>query len=301
MSINVQAIIPYHFTELSDENKATQEIEAIRKRIMDYLHISVGLNINIEKYEDDEDDEYTEPTRYEIEPALFDCTIQLGNGFIVIDTVYKYSHYFYKSDEYAWLRSRFYDIARILGSDYAIVGNEYHGWNHTYTGEKQISDYDFTFQDYLAEFPSIPPIDESLFQKYDSKFYPKPEGIYIDDFAQCKTWHKELSSRFQEYTILTTSPLCGNFIMALKNDVLKILNFKTGEELACGDIDGVNADFCNAGLVIYQGSKCAFYDNKGTQTTQYLPKEYKWQWGPGASCIQVIDTETSNVINCKNL
>ena len=42
MSINVQAIIPYHFTELSDENKAVQEIEIIRMRIMDYLDHAYG-------------------------------------------------------------------------------------------------------------------------------------------------------------------------------------------------------------------------------------------------------------------
>ena len=300
MSINVQAIIPYHFTELSDENKAVQEIEIIRKRIMDYLHISVGVDIIIDKYEYEEDEDQ-EPTEYKIETSFFDFTIQLGNGFIMIDTVYKYSQYFLKADDYSWLRSRFYDMVRILGSDYAIVGNESHGWNHEYKNNKSIYDYDFTFNDYLTEFPLIPAIDESLFQKYDYNFYPKTEEIYIDDFAQCKTWHKELSSRFHDYTILTTSPLCGDFIMALKNDVLKILNFKTGEELPCGNIDGVNADFCNAGLVISKDSKSAFFNNEGKQITQYLPKKYQCQWGPGGFCIQVIDVETKGLIYCHSL
>ena len=222
-------------------------------------HLKQGFKLEIEDYEGTEWPD--SPNEYRIDTPFHDFEIIIGNGYMTLDSTWRYSQYFYISNNQTWLRDKFFDFITALGYKDAIIANEYHGWNHAY-GDNNLDmcDYSFTFADWKKEFPIVSKIDFSCFHTITGlEKWPEIEDVYIDDFKECFERKRKIEERFAEYKILTIGHICGDYILALKDDTLVLLNEKTGRPLRCGKIDGINARFNNAGFAIIKGNKCAFY------------------------------------------
>lgn len=288
MSISVQALMPFDFDRLSDKVAAIEKITSLKEKLAEHFRLKQGFEQEIEDYEGTEWQD--SPNQYRIDTPFHDFKIIIGNGFINIDSVWSYSQYFYIVKKHTWLRDMFFDFITALGYKEAIIADEYHGWNHGY-GEKRLDmcEYSFTFADWQNEFPIIPKIDFSCFHVIKGlDKWPEIEDVYIDDFQECFERRKKLEERFDEYEILTIGYICGDYILALKDDMLVLLNEETGKPLRCGKIDGINARFNNAGFVISKGNKCAFFTPEGKRLTPYRVQQFGWKWAEGGDMRRVI-------------
>lgn len=209
MSTYIQAILQSDFDGLSDTVSATEKIVSIYSRLKNYFHLESGFELEIE------DNKGTEranmPNRYRVVSPFHGFGIEIGNGFIIIDSCWSYSQYFYISNNRTWLRDMFFDFVTALGYEKAIVADEYHGWNHAY-GENELDMFDcaFSFSDWKKEFPAPPEIVFSCFHIADGlDKWPEIENLYIDDFKECFERKKILQECFKEYTILTIGYICG--------------------------------------------------------------------------------------------
>ncbi|MDE6415511.1 MAG: hypothetical protein K2K68_00595 [Duncaniella sp.] len=296
MSVNIEAFMPSDYYELSSKAASIEKITSIKNQLAEHFHLKQGFELEIE------DNEWTEaeyPNIYRIFTPFHNFEISIGNGFTTIDSPWRYSKYFYIADNRTWLRDMFFDFVTALGYNEAIIADEFHGSNHGY-GDKNIDmcDYSFTFADWLIEFPIVPKIDFSCFHEnieYDK--WHEIEDLYIDDFKECFERKRMLEERFHEYKILTIGHVCGEFILALKDDALVLLNEKTGKPLRCGRIDGISARFNNAGFVIYKGNKCAFYTPEGKRITPYRVQQFDWEWAKSCvMCRTIYNTKTHEEI-----
>lgn len=287
MSTYVQALLPFDFDKLSDKVAAIENITKIKNQLATHFCLNEGFNLIIEDYEGTEWPD--SPNEYRIVTPFHDFEIIIGNGFITIDSVWSYSQYFYIINNRTFLRDIFFDFVTALGYIEALIVDEYHGWNHCY-GDKNLDmyEYSFSFADWKKEFPVVPKIDFSCFNVTDLDKWPEIEGLYLDDFKECFERKFMLEKRFNKYKILTIGHICGEYILALKDGLLVLLNEKTGKPLRCGKIDGINARFNNAGFVISKGNKCAFYTPDGKRLTPYRVQEFGWKWADGRFTHRVI-------------
>ncbi|WP_279159186.1 hypothetical protein [Muribaculum intestinale] len=260
-------------------------------------HLKQGFKLEIEDYEGTEWPD--SPNEYRIDTPFHDFEIIIGNGYMTLDSTWRYSQYFYISNNQTWLRDKFFDFITALGYKDAIIANEYHGWNHAY-GDNNLDmcDYSFTFADWKKEFPIVSKIDFSCFHTITGlEKWPEIEDVYIDDFKECFERKRKIEERFAEYKILTIGHICGDYILALKDDTLVLLNEKTGRPLRCGKIDGINARFNNAGFAIIKGNKCAFYTPDGKRLTPYRVHQFDCKWAEGGTMRRVIyNTKTKEEI-----
>lgn len=288
MSVYVQALLPFDFDNLDDKAAAVEKISYIKNLLAAHFHLKEGFNLVIHDYEGTEWSD--SPNEYRIDTPFHDFDIIIGNGVISIDSVWSYSQYFYIVNNRTWLRDKFFDFVTALGYREALIVDEYHGGNHVYGDNKlDMSEYSFSFADWKKEFPVVPKIDFSCFHETDSlDKLPEIEVLYLDDFKECFERKSMLEKRFHEYRILTIGYICGEFILALKDGLLVLLNEKTGKPLRCGKIDGINARFNNAGFVIRKGNKCAFYSAEGKRLTSYRVQQFGWKWAEGCAMLRVI-------------
>lgn len=297
MSIYVQALMSFDFDRLSDKAAAIEKITTIKKQLAEHFHLKQGFELVIEDYEGTEWPD--SPNEYRIDTPFHDFEIIIGNGYMTLDSVWSYSQYFYIGNDQTWLRDKFFDFVTALGYKEAIIADEYHGWNHGY-GEKHLDmcDYSFTFADWHKEFPIVPKIDSSCFHvRTGLDKWPEIEDVYIDDFKECFERKRKLEERFAKYKILTIGHICGDYILALENERLILLNEETGKPLRCGKIDGINARFNNAGFAIIKGNKCAFYTPQGKRLTPYRVQQFAWKWAGGGDMRRVVyNTKTQEEI-----
>ena len=296
MSIYVQAFMPLDFDRLSDKAAAIEKIKSIKKQLEEHFQLKQGFELDIE---DCEGTEWSDsPNEYRVDTPFHDFKVQIGNGFITIDSSWSYAQYFYIVNDNTFLRDKFFDFITALGCKEAIIADEYHGWNHGY-GEQHLDmcEYSFTFADWHKEFPIVPKIEFSCFHVTKGlDKWPEIEEVYIDDFKECFERKRMLEERFCEYEILTIGHICGEFILALKDGTLVLLNEGTGKILRCGKIDGISARFNNAGFVIIKGNKCAFYTREGKRITPYRVQQFGWEWAESGKCIVVYNTKTQEEI-----
>lgn len=289
--------MPFDFDRLSDKAAAIETITSIKKRLVEHFHLKQGFKLEIEDYEGTEWPD--SPNEYRIDTPFHDFEIIIGNGYMTLDSTWRYSQYFYISNNQTWLRDKFFDFITALGYKDAIIANEYHGWNHAY-GDNNLDmcDYSFTFADWKKEFPIVSKIDFSCFHTITGlEKWPEIEDVYIDDFKECFERKRKIEERFAEYKILTIGHICGDYILALKDDTLVLLNEKTGRPLRCGKIDGINARFNNAGFSIIKGNKCAFYTPDGKRLTPYRVHQFDCKWAEGGTMRRVIyNTKTKEEI-----
>lgn len=294
MSIYVQALMPFDFDKLSDKAAAIETISNIKDQLATHFCLKEGFKLDIE---DNEGTEWSDmPNRYTIDLPFYEFEITIGNGFVIIDTSWNYSQYFYISDNHTLLRDKFFDFITALGYKEAFIVDEYHGWNKGY-GDMHLdmSDYAFSFEYWKKEFPVVPKIEFSCFyDRANLDEYPEHEDLYLDDFKECFERKKMLEERFSDYKILTIGHVCGEYILALKDGSPVLLNEKTGKPLRCGKIDGINARFNGAGFAIIKGNKCAFYSPEGKRLTPYRVQQFAWKWpekGLGGPIIYTTNTQ----------
>lgn len=264
MGVSVRAIIPNGFTDVSNAEAAKAELERIEQRLKSYFHVDRAFeplcdiveNIGLQN-------------RYTLVTPLESIAIILGNGFLLINSGWNYSQYFWIKE--MWLRHMFYDIVTALGADKAIICDD--GDRHLYINGKDIDDYDFTLEDWYAEFPNMPSVDKSMFYEDDTPQRPEEEGACFDNFEECKQRRKRLEERFPEYRILTVCPIGGRFIMAVNRDSkLVLLNLDTGKPLNCGAITGIDCCFNTYAFSLYKGNRYAVFSPEGKRLTPYRVK-----------------------------
>lgn len=297
MSVYVQALMPFDFDRLSDKAASIDKITFIKKQLEEHFHLKQGFKLEID---DNEGTEWSDfPNEYRIETPFHDFHVIIGNGYVTLDSAWRYSRYFYIVDGLTWLRDKFFDFITALGYKDAIIADEFHGWNNIYGDNNlEMGDYLFSFADWQKKFPIVPKLDFSRFHVTEGlDKWPDIEDFYIDDFKECFERKRMLEERFCEYKILTIGQICGEYILALKDDNLVLLNEATGKPLRCGRIDGINAWFNNAGFVIYKGNKSAFFTPDGKRLTPYRVQQFGWKWAEGRDLIRIVyNTKTEEEI-----
>ena len=228
MSIVLEAIMPYNFRNLSDNEAATKELYSIQTRLQSVWPFRGKFENTI--YEGDKNEIQPE---YLIDLPEFE--IELKNGFLYIPLYFKKCQYFAIDNGVQWLRNALYDLVTALGGDMAYVGSEYQ-FCEMYNG-RDWYETDFTLEDWLIAHPQIPDYDEN--ERADFPRGPIWGELFKDSFEQCKKRRNYLEELFPEHKILSISRLKDNLILAVNSDKgFVLLDEFTREEIVCAVIEG---------------------------------------------------------------
>lgn len=299
MSVYVEMLVPYSFSDLSCKRKAIDELMLIKNKFASFFHLSECFIFDIEDYDETE---FDSDNRYRLNLPIQDLDIELGNGFLMIEGAWNYSQYFYATDGNSWLRYMHFDVLRALGYREAYVMDEYHGSNNIYSGNKEFGCYNMSFDVWKAENPNPPVLPLSVLHDSKANVRPEIESVYLDKFEDCKLRLMTLEKKFPQYKILTIANFSGSFILVLYENKPIIIDEKSGKTLDCGYIQGINNRFNSAGFEIYRDTESAFFSFDGIQRTPFRKGSFSWHWEKGcALIIEVLDDNTGEVIYTKPL
>lgn len=294
MSIYLEMLVQYGFSDLSCKKKAVDELMLIKNKVASFFHLSECFIFDIEDYDETE---FDSDNRYRLNLPIQNLDIELGNGYLMIDGSWSYSQYFYATNGNSWLRYMHFDVLRALGYEEAYIMDEFHGSNHNYQGNKEFGCYNMSFDVWKAENTNPPVLPLSVLHAPMTNVRPEIERVYLDKFEDCKLRLMTLQKKFPQYKILTIANFSRNFILALAENKPIIIDEKSGETLACGDIYGINNRFNNAGFVIYNDTGSAFFSFDGIQRTPFRKGSFSWHRKESCPCImEVLDDNTGEVI-----
>lgn len=297
MSVYIEAIVPYDFRDISDKEKALAEIYSIRDKFVAFYKLSKLYEIDICDYEDGKCD-----STYELDLTLQPLSIELGNGFLFIHGGWRYSQYFYLSEDgVPWLRCMFYDVLHVLGIEEAYIVDEFHGDNNSYADGKYFRDYAMTFEDWKNAYPTPSELPMSVLHRIDAEEWPEIDCMYLDKFSDIKQRLSDLERKFTELEILTTCNIIGKYVYALEAGMPVLVDENSGKILRFGKIDGIYNDFNTAGIEVFKGNKSAFFTDNGKKVTPYRVGRFRWRWGDvspqrAVEKIEVYNEKTKEVI-----
>lgn len=109
-------------------------------------------------------------------------SIELFDGFWLIDTPWRYHQYFGISEGEFWLRKQMFRYVKLLGMSQAYVCSVYLTWNSSFWKESQTT-FDYWFEECRKEEgQEIKILDVQDVRNHKELFYNK-DSIYLDTFT----------------------------------------------------------------------------------------------------------------------
>ena len=176
MGVDLCLIVKNRFDQREDLSATLDKIKEITALLNDSLKTE-GYRVIQDIDNDDLEIIYT----YEGENDGI-ISIELFNGFWMIDTGWRYHQYFNIVDGHLWLRERMYKYISLLGANEAYVCTEYCAWNNVLWKESKM-----TFDDWknicTKELGGreIEILDLNDVKNREEYFYDKAP-VYLDKF-----------------------------------------------------------------------------------------------------------------------
>lgn len=262
MASDVTHIIRNDYREYFRKETRKQYAEQTLKTLKEKLWIEDDVSVYVDEC-------------FETSFRIYDVEFILRNGFWQIESYYHYVQLLYCIDDYFFLRSMVFDVARTLGQSEAWHAVEYYTWNGGLDEMEKCSldewlEYASQTDCGVTEFDPERWIGKSSYENYKS--------IYHDLFEDCKAQFAHAQKQMPDYELLGLYRTGKHFYRARKNGGLYLVDSRTFSPLNIEPYDGVTQDFNGSEFAVRKGKLSALFDGEGKQLSDFMEGTFSVRW-----------------------
>ena len=271
MGVDITHLIRHDFHDVKNKEASVEYVDKTVARLRKELHLeSEPINIEIEDF-----DNNCFCVSFDIPD--YDVEVTLRNGFWQIESFFHYCQVVMHQDDYFWLRSITFDIARALGQNEAWYAEEYYTWNcEDFDIEKDDLDQWLSFVNKKYN-GRIPEFDVKNIMDQGDVYIPEYESIYHDSFIECRDQFENIQRKLGNIRLLGLHRT-GHSYRCERNGRLMIIDVDSLKPVISFSFDGVLQGLNGGEFVIVKDGLSAVFNPEGKQLTPFAQGTFKWRW-----------------------